>query len=228
VQDNSITTDQLASTYATTVDAEAVVADLAALDAAVDARIDLIDETMARARVNSGSEFGQARFNFLDGVGIYASITDDTVGNELEITHRTPAVASIPFHLGAPLVLTDQTSAQAAFGGGAIERVSVLDLSVCLQVRFTALVTTLSASANTPRLRLRYRATGYAATIGNYNSIVTTTGAELSLAATGFIDTGWLTLINGAKATTTALTVDQIGGDGAADPAVTSVIAYFR
>jgi hypothetical protein len=210
IQDNSVGVDELSTTYATS------------------SQVDTLADTRASARIDSGGFIrSRSRFNFISGEGIDLALADDPTNNEVDVTIHTGATITVPFHIGTPLVLTDQTSAVAHFGGGTIERVTLVTLTRCTQARLVALVTTLSASANTPRVRLRYRAAGYSATVGDYSQIGTSE-VQVSLAATGLIDSGWIAMTGAALVAGTAVTVDQIGGDGAADPAVTSVIAYFR
>jgi hypothetical protein len=209
VQDDSIGADQMSVAFATNV------------------ALTNLESHVAVARINSaGSVASQSRFNFIEGTGIDLELGDDPTDAEVDVTLHTGAALTVPFHIGAPLVLTDQTSAVAHLGGGTMERVSPAALNRCTSCRLVTLVTALSASANTPRLRLRY-VTGFTTTIGAYSTIGTSV-VEVSLASTGMKDTGWIPLVSGAKNANATVTVDQIGGDGAADPAVTSVIAYFR
>lgn len=209
VQDDSIGADQMSVAFATTV------------------ALTNLESNVAVARINSaGTVASQSRFNFIEGTGIDLELGDDPTDLEVDVTVHTGAAVTVPFHIGTPLVLTDQTSAVAHLGGGSMERVSPVALNRCTSCRLVTLVTAPSASANTPRLRLRY-VTGFTTTIGAYSTIGTSV-VEVSLASTGMKDSGWIALVSGAKNANTTVTVDQIGGDGAADPAVTSVIAYFR
>lgn len=99
------------------------------------------------------------------------------------------------------------------------------DLTHFRQVKFSVRVTTLSASANNPRIILRYFPT-FSTASGDYLDIA---AAELSasLAATGMIESAWVDLASGARAPVT-LALLAIGGDATAAPAVSSVTAQFR
>ncbi len=61
---------------------------------------------------------------------------------------------------------------------------------------------------------------------GDYADIGTSS-AELSLTGTGARDTGWIDLVAGAKADVW-VTLTELGGDGAADPAFGSLHVLFK
>lgn len=215
VRAGSITTAQLSQPYAT----------LAAVATVADS-VTALDASKSSARIGTGAWLEREHFRFIEGAGINLALVDDTI-NEIELTVATPAALCIPFHVGTPLVLTDMPSAQTAFGG-ALERVTVVDLSNASVVKLSALVT-VGGSGSSPRVRLRYRAAGYSATIGNYSDIgLSASEVQCSLTGTGFKDNGWSPLDASAIADGVAITLDTIGGNGSADPAVTSVMAYFR
>lgn len=113
----------------------------------------------------------------------------------------------------------------AAFMNGNDRNVWKVDLSNYTQARLVLRVTTASASANSPRVRLRYH-TAFSTTIGDYIDIGTSEIA-CSLASTGVIASSWIDLVTAAKADI-FLIGSEIGGDGAADPVYASVVAYFR
>jgi len=122
------------------------------------------------------------------------------------------------------LTRTDQVSG-AAFMNGNDRNIWQVDLTNFTQVRLSIRVTTGSASANNPRVRLRYH-TAFSTTIGDYSDIGTSEVA-CSLASTGVITSSWIDLASGAKADI-FLIASEIGGDGAADPVYASVAAHFR
>ncbi len=120
--------------------------------------------------------------------------------------------------------MTNQAVAEQ-FLANSNRSITKADLADFTQCRLITRVITGSASANSPRLRLRYSTT-FTTTIGSFAQI----GASdvvTSLTSTGVIDSGWVDLVVGAQADV-FLTVSQIGGDAAADPAVGMVLAYFR
>lgn len=125
---------------------------------------------------------------------------------------------------GANLQLTNQANAEN-FLAAVSRDVTVLDLTTYTQCRLVTRVQTNSASANNPRLRLRYH-TAFSTTVTDYVDIGTSEVAT-SLTSTGLADSGWINLATGAKADV-YVTVTQIGGDGAADPVIGFINAYFR
>lgn len=94
------------------------------------------------------------------------------------------------------------------------------------QVRLVGVLVTQSASVNSPKVQLKYKTGAYSATLGNYAAIGTS-AVELSLAGTGQKDTGWIDLQEAAKADVW-VTLTEVGGDGALDPAFGHLHAYFK
>lgn len=115
----------------------------------------------------------------------------------------------------------------AAFLAGSNRNVTKVDLSNASHARLIVRVTTASASANTPRLRLRGKKTTFSTTITDYVDIGTSEIA-CGLEATGVIDSGWIALDANYQADNVVLLVDQIGGDGAASPACGYIMALFK
>lgn len=131
---------------------------------------------------------------------------------------------AIHANAGAGLTLTTHPSTQQ-FLGNSSRNVQAIDLTGYSHARLSIRVTTLSGSANTPKLRLRYR-TAFSATVTDYSDIGTSE-VSCSLAATGLIVSAWIDLAAGAKADVFVL-VEQLGGDSAASPVVGSIAAEFR
>lgn len=133
---------------------------------------------------------------------------------------------SIPFHsdASANVTLTNQAAADG-FLGNSNRNITKADLTNYTQCRLLARVVTASASAASPRIRVRYR-TAFSTTIADFSDIGTSEVA-CSLSAAGLIDSGWINLAAGAKADV-FLTISQLGGDGVADPALGMVLAQFR
>jgi len=102
-----------------------------------------------------------------------------------------------------------------------------VDLSGTQQVRYMGRVNTASASANTPVIRLKYF-TSFSTTVGDYLQLGDAGEVEFSVAATGYLDTGWLDLVAGAKVDNIFLAAVGDGGDAAADPAVSLQTVMFR
>lgn len=99
------------------------------------------------------------------------------------------------------------------------------DLTDWTEARLVARVTAGSASANNPRLVLRYR-TSFSTTVGDYVD-AGTSEISVSLASTGCPAGSWGTLAAGAK-DDVYISVQQIGGDSSASPAIAGVWVEFR
>ncbi len=133
---------------------------------------------------------------------------------------------TIPFHSDGtgPIVLTNQANS-TQFLGNSDSNIAKLDLTRFTQVRMTSRVTAGSASANSPKLTLKYSTT-YTTTASSYVNIGTS-AVEVSLTTATLVDTGWIDLDSSAKAEV-YVTIIQTGGDGAADPRVGITHAHFR
>lgn len=105
--------------------------------------------------------------------------------------------------------------------------ITKFDTTHFTDVRMLARVTTGSASANTPRLRARYYKAAFSTTISDYSDIGSSE-VSCSLTSTGLIDSGWISIVGAASSADVYLTVDQIGGDSAASPAVGQLQVVFR
>lgn len=136
-------------------------------------------------------------------------------------------VDSVTIHANGAASLGMGTHASgAAFLAGSNRNITHYDATHASHVRLIGRVTTASASANTPRLRVRGYKGSFSTTIGNYTDVA---GSEvaISLEATGLIDSGWVAL-SVAYQTEFSLIVDQIGGDSAASPAVAGIYVLFK
>lgn len=136
-----------------------------------------------------------------------------------------PIVVPIHADATANVTLTNQASAEQ-FLANNNRNIWRLDLSGATDVRLVARVVTGSASANTPRLRVRY-ATTFTTTVASYADIGTSEVA-CSLALTNLIDSGWVALAAGAKIDPCYVAVTQLGGDGVADPALGNIQLWIR
>lgn len=128
--------------------------------------------------------------------------------------------------VSAPLILTNALQADG-FIAADNSYICKADLRGMTQVRLTGIVKTVSASANSPRIQLRYSA-AYTTTVASF-VIMGKTSVEFSLfTGSNDGDSGWIDLVEGAKINSCYLGLFNIGGDGAADPAINNVIAHFR
>lgn len=126
----------------------------------------------------------------------------------------------------APLTLTNELEA-AGFIAADTSYMWKVDMSGVRQVRLTGRVKTVSTSANTPTIRVRYY-TEYSTTVGDYLALGESevsfslfTGATLG-------DSGWIALAAGARIDSCFLALQTIGGDGDKDPIVNQVMLHCR
>lgn len=158
------------------------------------------------------------------------AIIDNGTGTIIRVGDEerdTPAVFRLPQTLAGQLVLTDSPNTKRFAGNSMVSRLTIANLADYKQVRFTGVVTTTSASANTPKIVLQY-ATTYTGTVGNYNDIGTSEVSFLLSGSTGIRDTGWIDLAAGAKIDPCYFAMMEQGGDSTADPAITAVYVEFR
>lgn len=150
------------------------------------------------------------------GAAVDAYVAEAAGGGQMAISFHADATASV--------TLTNQSSAAQFLANNARNHQKV-DLDSYTQVRMVTRVVTGSASANNPRIIIRYAAA--LSPVGSYLDIGVTE-VSCSLASTGVIDTGWIDLVAGAKAINRFITIVQIGGDGVADPAFGNTQVYFK
>lgn len=99
-----------------------------------------------------------------------------------------------------------------------------LDLAGVSQIRLTGHVTTAGAAAH--KLQLRYSPT-YTTTVASFLTMGESS-VEISLAALGLPDSGWINILPAARINDCFVGLMSIGGDGAADPIVSHITAHFR
>lgn len=134
----------------------------------------------------------------------------------------------VSFHSNAAgnVTLTSQASAEQ-FLSNSNRNVVKVDLTNKSQCRLMVRVITGSASANDPRIRLRYKTTSYSDTIGDYSEIGETEVSCSMATNNTLIDSGWIDIVEGAKADV-YVCVSQIGGDASASPVIASIHAQFK
>jgi hypothetical protein len=142
-----------------------------------------------------------------------------------------PSVARLPipfsFHAdgSANITLTNQATAEQ-FLGNSNRNITVLDLSGKADVKLVARIVTNSASVNSPRIIAKYRTT-FSTTVGDYVNIGTSE-VSCSMSSTGIVQTSWIPLAAGARIASCFVTITQIGGDAAADPALGPITLWVR
>lgn len=126
----------------------------------------------------------------------------------------------------ANFAMSNATNAER-FAANTSRHIFMVDLSGYTQVRLRANVQVASASVNTPKFRAKYN-TSWSTTVGAYSQLGDSAQVEISVAATGYLDTGWLDLAVGARADGVAIAFTELGGDAAADPALGATDILFR
>ena len=132
----------------------------------------------------------------------------------------------LPFHADASanVTLTNQAVAETFFANNT-RNIIKAELADRTEVRLLSRVMTPSTSVNNPRLLVEW-ATAFTTTLTSFANIGTSP-VQVSLAAAGFLDSGWGPLAPAAKGTG-YVTVLQIGGNAADDPAVGPTYVDFR
>jgi hypothetical protein len=190
------------------------------------------------ASVSTAASDATTKANAAQAAAIASAATDATTkanaaqAAAIAASQPLSATLSALLNLGVPVglyvniaTLTNQIAAAAFYPVAGLGPVLV-DTTAFTQVRFQFAVTTASASANTPRLILRYF-TAYSATVSDYVDIGTTEVSG-SLSSVGVKDTGFINLAAGAIGATTYIRVIMIGGDAAADPVTGPVQCFLR
>lgn len=181
--------------------------------------------------VREGTVNADRVFVCTNNSGITVGTTAITIVSLLSILGLTQHYVTLrlPFQANAGAGLTLNSGSGHAstqeFLNNSSRSAQQVELSAMQQVRLTIRVTTASASANTPKLRLRYKTT-FSPSVTDYADIGTSE-VSCSLSATGLITSSWIDLAAGAKADVFVI-VEQLGGDGSAQPIVGAVSAEYR
>lgn len=122
------------------------------------------------------------------------------------------------------VTLLTQPLAEQLFNNAA-HNIQKIDLSGFTEVRVLCFVARNSSSANSPKLSLQYNDT-YSTTPSDYDNIGSS-AVEISLATAGLIDSGWVSLIDAAKADV-FLCLIQSGGDGVQSPEICRTFIELR
>jgi hypothetical protein len=150
----------------------------------------------------------------------------DSAGWQSQGYYAPVQVRTIHADGGANFTLTNSPLAER-FALNTTRAIFLADLAGYSQVRVITNVIVSSASGSTPAVRIRYY-TGYSGTFANYLQLGASAHVDISLAATGIVDTGWVALAAGAKADGVAIATCELGGDGVIDPALGMTTIFFR
>lgn len=151
----------------------------------------------------------------------------DGKGWEIQSTgYKEIQVFTVNANAGANFAMTNATQAER-FAGNSTRHLFMVNLAGYTQVRLISNKIVGSASANTPLFRAKYY-TSFNTTVGNFLQLGASAQVEFSVVATGYADTGWMDLVAGAKADGICIGFTELGGDGAADPALGYTAIMFR
>lgn len=125
---------------------------------------------------------------------------------------------------GANFAMTNATLAER-FAGNSSRTIFSVDLEGYTQVRFR--VNKMVVGTAGALFRARYY-TSYSTVVGNYLQLGASAQVEVSMAAVGYADTGWVNLAAGAQIPDCYICFTELGGDGVADPAVGATDILFR
>lgn len=153
---------------------------------------------------------------FIEGTGFFSSGASE----------KQVKTFTIHGDASANFVMTNATQA-ARFAGNTTRHLFMVDLAGYTQVRLRTNIQVLSASVNSPVIRIRY-VVGWSATVGNFLQLGESAEIQVSVAATGYIDTGWILMATGARVDGVTIGLIEAGGDAAADPALGATDILFR
>lgn len=128
--------------------------------------------------------------------------------------------------IGTAVTLTNALQADG-FVNADSGYITVADLRPFRQVRLLGRVGTVSASANSPKIQLRY-STSWTTTVGSFAQLGASSVEFSMFTGATMGNSGWIDLAAAARVETCYLGLFNIGGDGAADPVISQVRAQFR
>ena len=139
----------------------------------------------------------------------------------IALLQATARPTVLPWNLGPSTWTNQPAAATPLFGSAAGTRAALVDLSGYTEARITASVATGGAVGSTLRL---YRALTAPMTSGSY---ATLGSISAPIATAGVSDSGWLS-IPAASRVASYCDIWGVGGDGAADPVLGTVLLWLR
>lgn len=126
----------------------------------------------------------------------------------------------------ANFALTNATQAEQFPVNQPQRVVKALDLTGMNKVRMVGYVSVASNSPGGPRVSLKYKTGAYSTTVAQYSAIGITP-VSFNLSPVGPVDTGWIDMVETAKADVRVAITTQ-GGDGVLDPALGHLNVFFK
>mgnify|MGYP001466652301 CR=1 FL=1 len=158
------------------------------------------------------------------------SVLDDTTESfttALKNIYDIVVPISIDFHSdgGQNLAMSNSPLAERILLTQPIRHVKFVPLDTrYTKVRLIASVATVGTAES--KLALKYKTGDYSAVIADFSNIGTSE-VSISMANVGRVDTGWINLVEPAKAEV-QITIIESGGDGVADPQIGYLTAFFK
>lgn len=156
---------------------------------------------------------------FPSSFGDFIKCADQIYRNKIAINGIRIMMIAVNSNAGANLVLTDQPNSEQPLANSLRSAVAVQSHGYT-EARLTAIVLTLSASVNNPRIYFQYSTDGV-------NWTGDGTAGNVSLSSIGAKETAWIALPVQAIGNI-YVRVASNGGNGAADPALGNVTIQLR
>lgn len=145
-------------------------------------------------------------------------------GFDLQRTYQSVKSFTVHGDAGANFAMTNATLAER-LAGNTSRHIFMVDLEGYTQVRLRANKMVVGTAGAI--FRAKYY-TSYTTTVGNFLQLGLSARVEISMAATGYADTGWMDLATGARINGCCIGFTESGGDGVADPALGATDILFR
>lgn len=150
----------------------------------------------------------------------------DGAGFSVDRTFQSIKLFTVHGDAGANFAMTNATLAER-LAGNTSRHIFMCDLEGYTQVRLRSNKQVGSASVNNPLFRAKYY-TSFTTVVGNFIQLGESAQVEFSVTATGYADTGWMSLATAARAAGICIGFTELGGDGVADPALGATDILFR
>lgn len=185
---------------------------------------DTVNATVTAKKDVSGTEYPIFKATLESGETL---TYEDGAGWSVSGSAYMPVITSVIHAAGATNFAMSNATQAERFATDDYRHARTVDLAGYTQVRLRTICRVASASANTPLFRIKYY-TSFSGVVGNYLQLGESAQVEVAVAAIGAKDTGWMSLAPGARIDGAWIACTEVGGDGAADPALGYTEVLFR